>query len=59
MTITLNLEKAKEFALKHKEAIAVAVVASLLTHRLRKDLQSTSNYIVSKGLYEDYCNQTR
>jgi len=58
MTITINLKKVKKFASKHKEAIAVGVVAIVATHTMRKNSTQMKDFIANKGLMNEFCYLT-
>lgn len=54
MPITIDLDKIGKFAYRHKEAIAVACVAIILTRKQTHGFKSMSNFIDSKGLDHEY-----
>jgi hypothetical protein len=55
MKITINLDKVAKFVHQHQEAIAVACFAVIVTRRRTKAYKSMSNFIISTGLEDNYC----
>lgn len=50
MKITIDLGRAKDFVVKHKEAVAVAVIATLVIRRQRNTIQELNADLAYHGI---------